>query len=165
MVLVYLFYQDRRVETAKVGKIRIMSIIIAMKFIHYLALFLAGGLGVANGLLAKAHQRVDQSPALPVQQTMVTLARIGLIAVVLLWVTGFGLTHLVYNGFAVGWAFHMKLFGASILLGTISFLNIHLTLRGKAGLPPHPSVMKIIPTVSRGALVLVLLGIAITTTG
>ena len=32
-----------------------MSVIIGFKFVHYLALFLAGGLGVANGLLAKAH--------------------------------------------------------------------------------------------------------------
>ena len=142
-----------------------MSIIIALKFIHYLGLFLAGGLGVANGLLTRAHQKAGHPPALPVQQTMMRLAHLGLVAVVLLWVTGFGLTHLVYDGFAMGWAFHMKLLGATILLGTISFLNIHLISRIKAGLPPDQSVMKIIPMVSRGALALVLLGIAITTTG
>ena len=142
-----------------------MSTIIILKFIHYLGLFLAGGLGVANGLLTKAHQKAGQPPALPVQQTMMKLAHLGLVAVVLLWVTGFGLTHLVYDGFAMGWAFHMKLLGATILLGTISFLNIHLISRSKAELPPDQSVMKIIPIVSRGALALVLLGIAITTTG
>ena len=142
-----------------------MSTIIVLKFLHYLALFLAGGLGVANGLLTKAHQKAGQLPALPVQQTMMKLAHLGLVAVVLLWVTGFGLTHLVYGGFAIGWAFHIKLLGATILLGAISFLNIHLTSRSKAGLPPDPSVTKIIPIVSRGALLLVLLGIAITTTG
>ena len=142
-----------------------MSTIIILKFIHYLALFLAGGLGVANGLLTKAHQKAGQPPAMPVQHTMMKLAHLGLVAVVLLWVTGFGLTHLVYDGLAMGWAFHMKLLGATVLLGTISFLNIHLISRSKAGLPPDTSIMKIIPMVSRGALVLVLLGIAITTTG
>ena len=142
-----------------------MSTIIILKFIHYLALFLAGGLGVANGFLTKAHQKAGLPLALPVQQTMMNLAHLGLVAVVLLWVTGFGLTHLVYDGFAIGWAFHMKLLGATILLGTISFLNIHLISRSKAELPPDQSVMKIIPIVSRGALALVLLGIAITTTG
>ena len=30
-----------------------MSLIIVLKFFHYIALFLAGGLGVANSLLAK----------------------------------------------------------------------------------------------------------------
>ncbi len=141
-----------------------MSTIIGLKFIHYLALFLAGGLGVANSLQAKAYQRAGQPPAPPVQQTMMKLARLGLIAVILLWITGFGLAHLIYSGFNIGWAFHMKIFGATILLGSISFLNIHLTSRSKAGLPPDPFVMKIIPIGLRGALVLVLLGIAITTT-
>ena len=142
-----------------------MSIIIGLKFLHYLALFLAGGLGVANGLLSKAHQMADQPPAPPVQQTMIKLARLGLIAIILLWVSGIGLGYLIYGGLGMGWAFHMKLLGATILLGSISFLNAHLTSTSKVGLPPNPSVMKIIPMISRGALVLVLLGIAITTTG
>ena len=141
-----------------------MSIVIGLKFVHYLALFLAGGLGVANGLLAKAHQMAGQPPAPPVQQTMIKLAHLGLIAIILLWVSGIGLGYLIYGGLAMGWAFHMKLLGATILLGSISFLNFHLTSTSKVGAPPNPSIMKIIPMISRGALVLVLLGIAITTT-
>ena len=141
-----------------------MSIIVGLKFLHYLALFLAGGLGVANGLLAKAHQMAGEPPALPVQQTMMKLARLGLVAIILLWVTGIGLSYLIYSEFAVGWAFHIKLLGATILLGSISFLNFHLTSTSKVGAPPSPFVMKIIPMISRGALVIVLLGIAITTT-
>ena len=141
-----------------------MSIVIGLKFVHYLALFLAGGLGVANGLLAKTHQIAGQPPAPPVQQTMIKLAHLGLIAIILLWVSGIGLGYLIYGGLAMGWAFHMKLLGATILLGSISFLNFHLTSTSKVGAPPNPSVMKIIPMISRGALVLVLLGIAITTT-
>ena len=141
-----------------------MSIVIGLKFVHYLALFLAGGLGVANGLLAKTHQIAGQHPAPPVQQTMIKLAHLGLIAVILLWVSGIGLGYLIYGGLAMGWAFHMKLFGATILLGSKSFLNFHLTSTSKVGAPPNPSVMKITPMISRGALVLVLLGIAITTT-
>ena len=141
-----------------------MSIVIGLKFVHYLALFLAGGFGVANGLLAKAHQMAGQPPAPPVQQTMIKLAHLGLIAIILLWVSGIGLGYLIYGGLAMGWAFHMKLLGATILLGSISFLNFHLTSTSKVGAPPNPSVMKITPMISRGALVLVLLGIAITTT-
>ncbi len=142
-----------------------MSIIIGLKFVHYLALFLAGGLGVANGLLVKAHQMAGQPPSPPVQQTMMKLARLGLVAIILLWVSGICLGYFIYGGLAMGWAFHMKLLGATILLGSISFLNLHLSLRSKAELLPDPSVVKIIPMVSRGALALVLLGIAITTTG
>lgn len=142
-----------------------MTVIVGLKFVHYLALFLAGGLGVANGLLAKAHQAAGQPPAPPVQQTMMTLARLGLIAILLLWITGIALGYLIYGGLSMGWAFHMKLLGATILLGAISYLNYHLTVRRKAGLPPDQTVMKVIPMAARGSLVLVLLGIAITTTG
>ena len=116
-------------------------------------------------MLAKAHQMAGQPPALPVQQTMIKLARLGLFAVILLWVTGIGLGYLIYNGLGVGWAFHMKLLGATILLGSVSFLNFHLSSTSKVGAIPNPSIMKIIPMVSRSGLVLVLLGIAITTTG
>jgi len=142
-----------------------MTLVVALKFIHYLALFLAGGLGVANGLLTKAHQAAGQLPAPPVQATMMKLARLGLIAVVLLWVTGIALTYFVYGDFAIGWAFHMKLAGATILLAAISFLNMHLTLRRRAGTPPDQIMVKLVQMASRGGLVLVLLGIAITTSG
>ena len=141
-----------------------MSIIVGLKFLHYLALLLAGGLGVANGLLARAHQIAGEPPAPPVQQTMMKLARLGLVAIILLWVTGIGLSYLICSRFAVGWAFQLKLLGATILLGSISFLNFHLTSTRKVGASHNPSVMKIIPMISRGALVLVLLGITITTT-
>tara|TARA_B100001121_G_C18650463_1_gene603792 strand:- start:426 stop:806 length:381 start_codon:yes stop_codon:yes gene_type:complete len=126
---------------------------------------LAGGLVVANGLLAKAHQMAGQLPALPVQQTMIKLARLGLIAVILLWVFSIRLGYLIYVGLAIGWAFHLQLLGATTLLGSISFLNVHFTLTRKVGAPPNPSVMKIIPIISRGTLVLVLLGSAIIMTG
>ena len=96
---------------------------------------------------------------------MIKLARLGWIAIILLWVSGIGLGYLIYGGLAMGWAFHMKLLGATILLGSISFLNVHLTSTSKVGAPPNPSVMKIIPMISRGAMFLVLLGIALTKTG
>ena len=142
-----------------------MTVIVALKFIHYLAVFLAGGRGVANRLLTKAHQAAGQPPAPPVQATMLTLARIGLVSIVLLWVTGIALGYLIYGSLSMGWAFHMKLVGATVLLGAVCFLNYHLTARRKAGIPLDQTVMKVIPMASRGGLVLVLLGIAITTTG
>ena len=141
-----------------------MSWIIGLKFFHYLALFLAGGLGVANGMLARAHARAGTPPAPAVQTTMMKLARLGLASLILIWLTGIGLYQALYQDVDMGWAFAVKLFGATILLGAVAFLNIHLTQSAKAGRPPHPTVMKIIPMVARGALVLVLLGIAIVTT-
>lgn len=141
-----------------------MSLIVALKFFHYLSLFLAGGLGVANGLLAKAHQKAQMPPAPPVQKTMMTLARLGLVAVVILWVTGIILTTQIYGSFNLGWAFHLKLLGATTLLLVIAFLNFHLTMSAKKGTPPNPKIMTAIPYIARSSLAAILIGIAIVTT-
>jgi uncharacterized membrane protein len=141
-----------------------MTLIIILKFFHYLSLFLAGGLGVANAMLFKNHQKADTAPAPPVRKTMMTLARLGLIAIIILWVTGIALTHKIYGSFALGWAFHLKLFGATILLGAVAFLNLHVTQQARAGNPPSPRVMRMVPAITRTSLVLVLIGVAVLTT-
>ena len=61
-----------------------MTTVVVLKILHYVSLFLAGGLGVANVMLFKNHQKAGMAPAPPVQKTMMTLARIGLIIVILL---------------------------------------------------------------------------------
>jgi uncharacterized membrane protein len=141
-----------------------VTLVIGLKFFHYLALFLAGGLGVANGLLASAHLKTGTPPAPPVQRTMMILAKLGLVAVIILWISGIGLMQSLYGGVDLGWAFHMKMFGAAVLLGTVSFLNYHLASCAKQGTPPNPKVVKVLAMFARGSLVLVLLGIAIVTT-
>lgn len=141
-----------------------MTSVILLKFFHYISLFLAGGLGVANAMLVKNHQKAEVPPALPVQKTMMTLARLGLVAIVVLWITGILLTHQIYGSFSLGWAFHLKLFGATVLLGVVSLLNFHLSNSAKHGNPPDPKVMKIVPPVARTSLVIVLIGVAVLTT-
>ena len=140
-----------------------MSLIIVLKFFHYLSLFLAGGLGVANGLLIKTHDKHKLIPTIPVQQTMVLLARLGLAALIILWITGYFLTYQIYGSFNLGWAFHLKLFGASALLLVVTFLNYHLYDCGKNGVSPNPQIMKATSVVARTSLLLVLVGIAIVT--
>ncbi len=141
-----------------------MTSVIVLKFFHYISLFLAGGLGVANAILIKNHQKAEVPPALPVQKTMMTLARLGLVSIVVLWITGILLTNQIYGSFSLGWAFHLKLFGATVLLGVVSLLNFHLSNSAKHGNPPDPKVMKIVPPVARTSLVVVLIGVAVLTT-
>ena len=141
-----------------------MVTVIFLKFLHYVSLFLAGGLGVTNAMLFKNHRKAEISPAPPVQKTMLTLARLGLVSIVLLWATGIPLTFKVYGTFNLGWPFHLKMFGATILIAAVAFLNMHLTQQAKAGSPPSPSVMKVIPPIARISLALVLIGVAVLTT-
>ena len=141
-----------------------MVTVIFLKFLHYVSLFLAGGLGVANAMLFKNHRKAEMSPAPPVQKTMMTLARLGLVSIVLLWATGIPLTFKVYGTLNLGWPFHLKMFGATILIAAVAFLNMHLTQQAKAGNPPSPNVMKVIPAIARISLALVLIGVAVLTT-
>ena len=141
-----------------------LTTIILLKVLHYLSLFLAGGLGVANVMLFKNHQKAGMPPAPPVQKTMMTLARLGLIAIVILWLTGLPLTYKVYGSFDLGWPFHLKLLGATSLLGAVAFLNLHLTKQSRDGNPPNPKVIKMIPPMARVSLVVVLIGVAVLTT-
>ena len=141
-----------------------MITVIFLKFLHYVSLFLAGGLGVANAMLLKNHQKVAMPPAPPVQKTMMTMARLGLVSILLLWATGIPLTIKVYGTFDLGWPFHLKVFGATTLLATITFLNIHLTQKAKGGSPPNPGVMRVVPPMARVSLALVLIGVAVLTT-
>lgn len=141
-----------------------MTTVVFLKFFHYLSLFLAGGLGVANAMLFKNHQKAEVPPAPPVQKTMMTLARLGLISIVILWATGIPLTVKVYGSFDLGWPFHLKMFGATILLAVVAFLNFHLTTQARAGKSPSLRAMRMVPPIARTSLVLVLIGIAVLTT-
>ena len=140
-----------------------MASIVILKFFHYLSLFLAGGLGVGNALLFKNHQKAMLPPAPPVQKAMMTMARLGLFAIIILWLTGIPLTYSVYGTFVLGWAFHLKLLGATSLLAAIMFLNFHLSICAKRKKPANLMVMKVVPFVTRISLAAVLLGVAVLT--
>ena len=142
-----------------------MAFIVILKFFHFLSLFLAGGAGVANVLIGKEHQKAKEAPSAVVQRSMIKLARIGLVAMVLLWVTGIGLVSQIYDGsMNLGRAFNMKLLGATVLLAVIVFMNYYLPAMAEKGQAPDPRIMKVLPMVGRASMILVLLGIAITTT-
>ena len=87
-----------------------------------------------------------------------------MVSIVLLWATGIPLTIKVYGTFDLGWPFHLKMFGATILLAVVAFLNIHLTQQARVGSSPNLRVMRVVPPVARTSLTLVLIGIAVLTT-
>lgn len=141
-----------------------MTGIIVLKFIHYLSIFLAGGIGIGGAVVQSMHAKAQVPPAPPVGQALRVLALVGLGALVALWLTGIGLAHAVYGTLSLGTAFTVKLLGAGVLLGASAAGNLHLHRAIKAKSPPDPRFMKTMMMLSRAALVLVLGGIAVTTT-
>ena len=82
--------------------------LVRLKCFHFLLQFLADWLGFANNFLAKEHLNVKEKLSLVLQASIMNLAQIGLIPLLLLWITGFGLAYKIYGGMDLGWAFNIK---------------------------------------------------------
>tara|TARA_A200000113_G_C8780873_1_gene327535 strand:- start:22 stop:480 length:459 start_codon:yes stop_codon:yes gene_type:complete len=141
-----------------------LNLIIALKILHYVALFLAGGAGVANPLLIKAHKSSGIPPSDEVQETMLKLVKLSLIAMILIWISGVWLAIEIYGTLNMGWAFTFKIIGASILLISTVIVNLYLVRRAKINAPPKEKFLKNLTVLNRLALLAVLTGISITTT-
>ena len=63
---------------------------------------MAGGLGVANGMLTFEHQKAGMSPTEIVENTVLRLAHLGLVAILIFWIKGIALTAKLYGGVNVG---------------------------------------------------------------
>ena len=141
-----------------------LKLIITLKIIHYVALFLAGGAGVANPLLIKAHKSSGAPPSDEVQQTMLKLVKLSLIAMILIWISGLWLALEIYGTLNMGWAFTVKIIGASILLISTITINLYLINRAKMKAPPKEKLLNNLTVFNRLALLAILTGISITTT-
>ena len=140
-----------------------LNLIITLKIIHYVALFLAGGAGVANPLLIKAHKSSGIPPLtkstdnVKIGQTFINCYDFNLD----FWIV---VSFRDLWNFEYGWAFTVKIIGASILLISTVTVNLYLINRAKMNAPPKEKFLKNLTVLNRLALLAVLTGISITTT-
>ena len=137
-----------------------MSIAI-LKFFHFLAIFVGGGIGIGGAVIQSAHIKAGEPPRPHVAKALRLLGLLGLVAVVVLWLTGMILAASLYGGMGINTAFHVKLLGAAILLGGISCMNLHVFKQASANQPPNVKLMKIMSSINRFGLVLALGGAAV----
>ena len=138
-----------------------MTIIVTLKFIHYLAIVFSGGVLVGGGVIQSVYARVNQIPDLTTAKILKILGYIGLISLVTLWISGIILSINLYGGFIINSAFTIKIIAAGFLLGLSAFVNFHVFNSSKNNLPPNKTIMKIATMSGRGLLVIVLLAAAI----
>ena len=137
-----------------------MSLIL-LKTFHYLAILFAGGVLVGGGLIQAVFTRANQVPDMNVSRVLKILGYLGLVALIILWVTGILLSNILYGGFAINTAFTVKIIAAALLL-TISFIvNIHVYNSSKNNRPPSKSIMKMTTMSGRGLILIVLVAAAI----
>ena len=138
-----------------------MTIIVTLKFIHYLAIVFSGGVLVGGGVIQSVYARVNQIPDLTTAKILKLLGYIGLISLVTLWISGIILSINLYGGFIINSAFTIKIIAAGFLLGLSAFVNFHVFNSSKNNLPPNKTIMKIATMSGRGLLVIVLITAAI----
>ena len=138
-----------------------MTIIITLKFVHYLAIVFSGGVLVGSGVIQSVYAKANQIPDLNTAKILKLLGYIGLISLIVLWISGIVLSINLYGGFIINSAFTIKIIAAGILLGLSTFVNFHVFNSSKNNLPPNKTIMKIATMSGRGLLIIVLISAAI----
>ena len=138
-----------------------MTLIIALKFIHYLAIVFSGGVLVGGGVIQSVYAKANQIPDLTTAKILRLLGYIGLISLIVLWVSGIILSINLYGSFIINSAFTIKIIAAGFLLGLSAFVNFHVFNSSKNNLPPNKTIMNIATMSGRGLLVIVLITAAI----
>ena len=138
-----------------------MTTIILLKFIHYLAIVFSGGVLVGSGVIQSVYTKANQVPDLITGMVLKLLGYIGLISLIILWISGIILSIKLYGGFNINIAFTIKLIAAGILLGLSAFVNFHVFNSSKNNLTPNKTIMKLATMSGRGLLVIVLIAAAI----
>ena len=114
-----------------------------LKIIHVLCLMGGGAASIGNGLLMRRLLAEGGPPPAMVAATMRTLGKIGLGAIVVLWMTGIAMTAQGYDGGeGLGWAFYVKLAAATVVLGTVGGISILATRAERTGGMPDPARIK-----------------------
>ena len=138
-----------------------MTLIITLKFIHYLAIVFSGGVLVGGGVIQSVYAKANQIPDLTIAKILKLLGYIGLISLIVLWISGIVLSINLYGGFIINSAFTIKIIAAGFLLVLSAFTNFHVFNCSKNNLPPNKTIMKIKTMSGRGLLVIILIAAAI----
>ena len=135
--------------------------IVLLKTLHYLAILFAGGVLVGSGLIQSVYAKANQVPDINASKVLKILGYLGLISIIILWITGIFLSNILYGGFSINTAFTIKIIAAAFLLIISFIVNIHVYNASKNNQPPNKSIMKFSTMSARGLIILVLFGAAI----
>ena len=133
-----------------------------LKFLHFLSIFIAGGIGIGGAVVQSVHLKAKQPPTPLVGRSMQILGIMGLGSLIVLWITGLALHGLIYQGAYLGTAFAVKLIGATVLLLMSIIGNTHIYKSSKNKTPLNLKLMKPITSIGRIALIFVLAGAVVT---
>ena len=126
--------------------------LIVLKIIHMFGLFAGGAAGIGNGLLLKKVIDSKAPPPPMVAQTMGIIGKIGFAAVILLWLSGLGMSALSYEIGALDWTYWVKLLGATLVLMPVSMMTAIALKAERSGTPPDLQRMKRLSSIARAGV-------------
>ena len=135
-----------------------IMIIFISKFLHLFSILLAGGGVIGVAVIQSIYKKEGKIPEPHLAKGFRVLAFLSLIAILTMWFTGIFQTIVIYGGFNLGWTFHLKLFGATLILISSLLINIHLRKSAKNQKPPNQSTLKYSATAARIGFLLALGG-------
>jgi len=128
------------------------------KFLHLFSLLLAGGGVIGVAVIQSIYKKEGKTPEPHLARGFRVLAFLSLLAIIIMWVTGIIQTLVIYGGFNLGWSFHVKLFGATLILLTSLLVNVHLKKCSQNQMPPNQILMKYSASLARLGLILAIAG-------
>ena len=135
-----------------------IMIIFISKFLHLFSILLAGGGVIGVAVIQSIYKKEGKIPEPHLAKGFRVLAFLSLIAILTMWFTGIFQTIVIYGGFNLGWSFHLKLFGATLILISSLLINIHLRKSAKNQTLPNQSTLKYSATAARIGFLLALGG-------
>ncbi len=133
-------------------------IIFISKFLHLFSLLLAGGGVIGAAVIQSIYKKEGKVPEPHLAKSFRILAFLSLIAIVTMWVTGILQTLVIYGGFNLGWSFHLKLLGATLILIGSIIINLHLKKSAQNQSPPNQITLKYSASMARIGFLLALGG-------
>lgn len=131
--------------------------LILLKIIHMFCIFVGGAAGIGNGLLLTKTLKSGQPPAPVVAQVMGLIGKMGFVAIVLLWLSGLGMIALTDAWATLGWAFWVKLLGATLVLVAASIMTAMGVRAEKTGVPPDLKTIKAVSKLAHVGLPLAII--------
>ena len=133
-------------------------IIFISKFLHLFSLLLAGGGVIGAAVIQSIYKKEGKIPEPHLAKGFRILAFLSLIAIITMWATGIIQTLIIYGSFNLGWSFHLKLFGATLILIASLIINIHLKTSALNQAPPNQKTMRYSASAARLGFILALSG-------
>jgi len=128
-----------------------------LKSIHLISLLLGGAASIGNAVLLKRVAAAGGPPPAMVSDAIAALSKMGLGAIVILWLTGLPLVYLTDAFLSPNWIFAAKLVAATLVLGILPYIGWYRQQIGTGKKPGNAALLRRLSATARISTVLAII--------